>query len=281
MKTAVQAEAVKRAADALVAEVEAGHSARLKAYLATMARFHRYSLGNVLLIGMQCPQATHVAGFRAWQRLGRSVRKGERGIRIMAPIVRRATTDEEEQERVVAFKHVSVFDVSQTDGKALPELGRVAGDPGEFVDRLRTLVAEHGIALEYADLSISVDGWSAGGRIGIRTGLSPAEEFSVLAHEFAHELLHNAGKRWLANRTVRETEAEAVAFVVCEAIGLETNQAASDYIQLYDGNRDTLLSSLDRILRTARVMIDALMEAKARGPARGEPLALVVKRPAA
>lgn len=280
MKAAVKADAVKRAVDALVAEVEAGHSARLEAYLATMARFHRYSLGNVLLIGMQCPQATHVAGFRAWQRMGRRVRKGERGIRIMAPIIRRTTTAEEERERVVAFKSVSVFDVSQTDGKPLPELGRVAGDPGEFVDRLRALVADHGISLEHADLSNGVDGWSAGGRIGIRTGLSPAEEFSVLVHEFAHEVLHR-DDREPERRTVRETEAEAVAFVVCEAIGLETNQAAADYIRLYDGDRDTLLSSLDRIQRTASVMIDGLMGAKAKGPARGEPLALVVKRPAA
>jgi O-succinylbenzoate synthase len=131
-----------------------------------------------------------------------------------------------------------------------------------------------GIALEYADLSIGVDGWSAGGRIGIRTGLSPAEEFSVLVHEFAHELLHGTGKRWLVNRTVRETEAEAVAFVVCEAIGLETNQAAADYIQLYDGDRDTLLNSLDRIQRTARVMIDGLMGTKAEGPRPGASLLL-------
>jgi antirestriction protein ArdC len=281
MKAAVNADAVKRAVDALVAEVEAGYSARLKDYLAAMARFHRYSLGNVLLIGMQRPQATHVAGFRAWQRMGRRVRKGERGIRIMAPIIRRATTAEDEQERVVAFRSVSVFDVSQTDGKPLPGLGRVSGDPGEFVGRLRALVAEHGIALEYADLSISVDGWSAGGRIGIRTGLSPAEEFSVLVHEFAHELLHRTAKRWLVNRTVRETEAEAVAFVVCKAIGLETNQAAADYIQLYDGDRDTLLNSLDRIQQTARVMIDGLLGTTRKGPGTGEPLTLLAKRPAA
>ena len=281
MKGLAREDTVRKAVDALVAEVEAGRSARLTAYLATMARFHRYSLGNVLLISMQCPQATRVAGFRAWQRMGRRVRKGERGIRIMAPIIRRATAAAEEQERVVAFKSVSVFDVSQTDGRPLPELGRVAGDPGEFVDRLKVLVADHGVALEYADLPIGVDGWSGGGRIGLRSGLSPAEEFSVLVHEFAHELLHADNKKRSVTRTVRETEAEAVAFVVCEAIGLATNRAAADYIHLYGGDCDTLLSSLAGIQRAARVVIDGLMGTEARSRAQGEPLAPIVKRPAA
>jgi len=280
MKAAVQVDAVRRAADALVAEVEAGHSARLKAYLATMARFHRYSLGNVLLIGMQCPQATHVAGFRAWQRMGRRVRKGERGIRIMAPIIRRATVAEEEQERVVAFKSVSVFDVSQTDGKPLPDLGRVTGDPGESLDRLKGLISDQGIDLVYVNLSAGVDGWSSGGRIGVRRGLPPAEESSVLVHELAHELLHR-DDREPERQKVRETEAEAVAFVVCEAIGLDTKRAAADYIQLYNGDRETLLSSLDRIQRTARVIIDGLAEMEASASAAGEPLSLIAKRPAA
>ena len=190
MRAAERADAVGKAVDTLVAEVEAGHSARLAAYLAAMGRFHRYSLGNVLLIGMQCPQATHVAGFRAWQRLGRRVRNGERGIRIMAPIVRRPKVDEDDSKRVVAFKTVCVFDVSQTDGKPLPELGRVVGDAGEFVERSKVLVGDHGIELQYANLAAHVDGWSSGGRIGIREGLASAEEFSVLVHEFAHELLH-------------------------------------------------------------------------------------------
>ncbi len=280
MRVAAKTDAVRKAIDELVAAVEAGQSARLTAYLSAMARFHRYSLGNVLLIGMQCPQASHVAGFRAWQRLGRRVRKGGRGIRILAPIVRRGKVDENDSERVVAFKTICVFDVSQTEGKPLPELGRVAGNPGEFVQRLKALVGDHGIELEYVNLAVNVDGWSGGGRIGIRDGLAPAEEFSVLVHEFAHELLHQS-ERNRGTRTVQETEAEAVAFVVCEAIGLDTNTAAVDYIRLYDGNRDTLLASLDRIQRTARMIIKGLTEAEANSAATGEPLSLIVKRPAA
>ena len=265
----------RRAIDELIATVEAGHSARLTAYLSMMARFHRYSLGNVLLIGLQCPQASRVGGYHAWRRLGRRVRKGERGIRILAPIVYRRKGDEEDSEHVVAFRTVCVFDVSQTEGEPLPELGRVGGDPGDFIGRLRSLVADYGIELEYASLAAGVDGWSSGGRIGIRYGLSRAEEFSVIVHEIAHELLHRS-KPDRGARTARETEAEAVAFVVCEAIGLDTNTAAADYIQLYDGNRDTLLASLGRIQRTASTIIAGLTRTEA-----SEPLSLIVKRPAA
>ena len=232
------------------------------------------------MTGCQCPEATHVAGFRAWKRLGRHVRKGERGIRIMAPIVRRAVADDEHRDRVVAFKTVCVFDVSQTDGQPLPDLGRVTGDPGESLDRLKGLISDQGINLVCVDLPAGIDGWSSGGRIGVRRGLPPAEESAVLVHELAHELLHR-DDREPERQKVRETEAEAVAFVVCEAIGLDTNRAAADYIQLYDGGRETLLSSLDRIQRTARVIIDGLAETEASASAAGEPLSLIAKRPAA
>jgi len=280
MKGAARTELMERAIGGLIAAVEAGHSARLTAYLSMMARFHRYSLGNVLLIAMRCPQASHVAGFRTWQRLGRRVRKGERGIRILAPIVHRPRNADDDSECVVAFKTVCVFDVSQTEGKPLPELGRAGGDPGDYIERLKTLVAGHGVELEYGNLAAGVDGWSGGGRIEIRRGLSRAEEFSVLVHEFAHEVLHRNEADRVA-RTVRETEAEAVAFVVCEAIGLDTNMAASDYIQLYDGNRDTLLASLGRIQSTAGRIIAGLTSSEASGSATGEPPSSVAKRPAA
>ncbi len=100
-------------------------------------------------------------------------------------------------------------------------------------------------------------GVSRGGRISIRPDLEPAVAFSVLAHELAHELLHRGEDR-PASKTVRETEAEAVAFVVCQAIGLETGTAASDYIQLFDGKAETLAASLDRIQKTAAEIIAAL-----------------------
>ncbi|MCK4340432.1 MAG: DUF1738 domain-containing protein [Phycisphaerae bacterium] len=280
MSPTVKTDFTRQAMDELMAAVETGHSARLTAYLSMMARFHQYSLGNVLLIGLQCPQASRVGGYHAWKQLGRRVRKGERGIRILVPVVHRRKSDDEDAVRVVAFRTACVFDVSQTEGKPLPELGRVGGDPGTFAGRLKALVADHGIELEYMDLAAGVDGWSSGGRIGIRHGLSRAEEFSVLVHEFAHELLHRS-KADRGARAVRETEAEAVAFVVCEAIGLDTNTAAADYIHLYDGNRDTLLTSLGRIQRTASTIIAGLTTREESGRTTGEPLFLMVKRPAA
>lgn len=155
---------------------------------------------------------------------------------------------------------VYVFDVSQTDGEALPEPARVNGDPRHHTDHLKTLIVERGITLDHADVPHDALGVSRGGRISIRPDLEPAVEFSVLAHELAHELLHRGEDR-PASKTVRETEAEAVAFVVCQAIGLETGSAASDYIQLFDGKTETLAGSLDRIQTTAAEIIAALQDA--------------------
>ena len=272
-------ELARQALGLLVNELEAGHSERLKAYLAMMGRLRAYSPTNVLLICMQCPQAAHVAGYRTWQRLGRQVRRGAKAIRILAPIVRRARSeDKEDTPRVVAFKAACVFDVSQTDGEPLPEFARVNGDPGRHLERLKDLVAGRGIALDYSDTIGGADGLSTCGRIVVKSGLEPAEEFSVLAHELAHVMIHHGGEAMPESRKVRETEAEAVAFVVCQAVGLDTNSAASDYIQLYQGDRDTLVASLERIQRTAATIVDGILADEAEA---FEPLHRDAKRPAA
>jgi hypothetical protein len=248
---------IRQALDELTAALEAGHSEQLKAYLAAMGRFHRYSWGNVLLIHMACPGASHVAGYRAWQRLGRQVRRGARAIRIMAPIVRKDPKDED-RAHVVAFKTACVFDISQTEGEALPEFATVGGEPGAHLARLKDFVRASGIVLEHAEHTGGAEGMSLGGRIVLKAGLEPAAEFAVLAHELAHELMHREADSRPGSRTVRETEAEAVAFVVCQAVGLETNAAASDYIQLYRGDKDTLLASLERIQQMAATIIRGL-----------------------
>src|SRR5919106_4226621 len=117
----------------LAAMLDEGHSQRLTSLLKTMARFHRYSLHNVCLIVAQRPTATRVAGFHTWRSLGRFVRKGEKGIAILAPIVARRREDAEEQERrtVVGFRTAYVFDVEQTDGAPLPQPSEAQGGPGE------------------------------------------------------------------------------------------------------------------------------------------------------
>lgn len=250
---------IRQALNELIAALEAGESACLRDYLASMARFHRYSAGNVLLIHMQCPHATRIAGFRTWQSLGRHVRRGERAIRIFAPIAWRKPDEEKDEAKVIAFKTACVFDVSQTKGKPLPAFAAVTGDPGDHLAGLKGFIADSGILLEYAERLGGADGMSMGGRIVLRAGLAPAEEFSVLAHETAHELLHTKDVPREIEKKVCETEAEAVAFVVCQAIGLDTNTAASDYIQLYRGDRNTLLTSLERIQRAASTIIKGVL----------------------
>jgi len=271
---------VREAVDRLIAALEAGQSEQLRAYLSAMGRFRRYSLGNLLLICLACPHASHVAGYRTWQRLGRHVRRGERGIRILAPIVYHDGGDTGETERVVAFNTAHVFDVSQTDGAPLPEFAQVRGNPHVYLERLKAAIAARGIDLVYGEPRAGVQGWSAGRRIGVRKGLSPGEEFSVLVHELTHQALHGEGSAEVSRR-VRETEAEAVAFVVCEAIGLDTNGASSDYVSLYAGDRDTLLNSLGRIQETASAIIEDLTGENTRATAWGEPLSIELKRPAA
>src|SRR5260370_26915312 len=227
-----------------------------------MGKFHNDSFGNQMLIAMQRPEATHVAGFRAWTRFNRYVKKGEHGIMILAPLVGRrrgGEIEETEASRVFGFKAAYVFDISQTDGEPLPEFAKVKGDPEEYLDRLKTLVAREGITLLYDDSIRPALGVSQGGTIRIAEGLEPAEEFSTLAHELAHEKLHRSPERRnTTNRTIRETEAEATAFVVCQAIGLETGTAALDYIKLYNGDRQTLKASLEVIQSTAQTILKGI-----------------------
>jgi len=242
----------------LTEALEHGQSETLTAYLAAMARFHNYSFGNVMLIASQNPDATHVAGFRTWKKLGRWVRKGEKGIAIIAPMIGKKSDENADDDTICRFRAVHVFDVSQTDGEDLPQLLRVQGDPSDYTDRLKTAVEQLGISLQYKDDLGGADGSSSGGTISLMEGLPAAEEFSILVHEFAHEMLHHGNGDRPESKTVRETEAEAVAFVVTQAIGLDTGTAAVDYIQLYNGDHNVLAMSLDRIQNTAAEIISVL-----------------------
>jgi antirestriction protein ArdC len=265
MKSEQIKEITERAAEQLVAALNAGHSEALAGYLKAIGRFHRYSLHNVLLIASQKPNASYVAGFRTWNQLGRFVKKGEKGIMILAPIVRRkAQNDEEVPEEVsrpiAGFRAAFVFDISQTDGKELPQIGTVQGDPREHTERLRSFALAQAIIVEYSEEIAPARGMSSGGKITVLPGQSPAEEFSTLAHELAHELLHRGDRRAATSRRIRETEAEATAFVVCHAIGLENGSAASDYIQLWNGDAQLLTESLGYIRDAASKMLAALTD---------------------
>ena len=263
----------------LIEQLEAGQSNALTNYLTAMSRFHNYSFGNVLEIARQMPTATRVAGFWTWKNMGRSVNAGAKGIRILAPMVgvrRKKDKDAEkditkQNERVLlGFRNAYVFDISQTNGVALPTMHEVRGEPGENIERLAAFLKEQGIQLVYRDDLQGALGKSYGGRIAILSGQSKAEEFSTLVHETAHEMMHKAERRTATTKTIRETEAEAVAFVIGKAIGLITGSASADYIQLYQGNASLLAESLEVIQQTANVIFAVLeppMKAEDSAPA--------------
>jgi N-terminal domain of anti-restriction factor ArdC len=262
---------IKQAVDFLIQQLEAGKSETLTAYLGAMARFHNYSFGNILAIARQRPTATRVAGFGTWKEMGRFVKKGEKGIQILAPMIGyRRRKDAAEQEpntnqdakpapMLIGFRAVYVFDIGQTEGADLPEFDRtITGDVGAKRDRLIAFLFALDIKLEFNERIAPALGVSYGGKIAILPGQSKAEEFTTLVHETAHELLHRAERRTFTTQTIRETEAEAVAFIVGQAVGLEMGNASSDYIQMYAGNAALLAESLEVIQRTSAVILAAV-----------------------
>lgn len=250
--------------DTLSNSLASGQSEQLQNYLVAMARFHRYSVSNVFLILLQRPDAAHVAGYHTWRSLGRHVKEGERGIAIIAPM--RISTKEDGQEQPskdkeshIRFRTAYVFDISQTDGEPLPDIGQASGDPGNFSERLKNLVKQMSIELEFADDLGGALGVSKGGKIAIRSNLSPAQEFSVLVHELAHEILHHKKSVERPSKTLRETQAEAVAYIVAQGIGLDTGEASTNYIHLYQGDAKTLMASLEEVRQAATEILSALL----------------------
>jgi antirestriction protein ArdC len=270
-KKSTIAEAVAAASEKLIAALKEGKSEVLAQYLEAMGRFRSYSFNNIMLIFTQRPDAKRVAGFNTWKALGRFVRKGEHGIMIMAPMVlkRKAKSKgtlleitDGKPKTFVSFRSVYVFDEAQTEGAELPSLrvNKVEGDATAHFERLVKHVADSGIVFEYGEPTMEADGLSYGGKIVLKGGMTGAESFSVLVHEFAHERLHKSDRRSETTKAVRETEAEAVAFVVCSSLGLDTNGAAADYIALYNGDAALMMASLNLIQQTATEVLVAIAE---------------------
>ena len=267
-------QSIQDSTEMLVAQLQAGKSEALTQYLTTMARFHSYSFCNQLLIARQKPSATRVAGFHKWLELKRYVRKGEKGIAILAPMITKlprdgkaaAAGDEETSKagpRLIGFKVVYVFDVKQTDGEPLAEYDKenVQGDPGEMTTQLIAAMKGREITVEW-DASIApAYGCQFGNTIKLLPGQPSAEEFATLVHECAHALLHRGERRQQTTKTIRETEAEAVSFIVATARGLQCGRSSSDYIQMYDGNTETLMESLHAVQGAASEILSALEEA--------------------
>lgn len=280
-------EALKQSDEALkelAQSLSQGMSDKLLNYLAAMARFHQYSFGNCIMIYMQKPDATQVAGFGKWKELNRFVKKGEKGIAIFAPMVGKKKSDKDAKDAsssnanhsnsetsdatnankvLYGFRVVHVFDVSQTEGEELPEFASLDGDPGDKIDRLIEIYRNEGVALEFVpSLPRSANGMSAGGTVSIVESLPKPQIFSTLVHELAHEMLHWGDRRETTTKVVRETEAEAVAFAVCRSIGLECSTRASDYIQLWTGDEKVLMQSLEQIRSVASKILTQLQDVR-------------------
>jgi len=209
-------------------------------WLTTRVRFHRYSFANRILIGRQCPDATHVAGFRTWLELGRHVRKGERGIAIWShPFTvsreRETPSGETEVDSFQAYRIVYVFDISQTDGDELPRPADVRMDGDELAPRLVELerMAERlGFTVSYEDLGDSVaapGGWCdrSARSIVISTGQSVNQQVRTLVHELAHA--QGVGSSEYGRREA-ETIVESVAFVVCGLLGVDSSCYSIPYV---------------------------------------------------
>ena len=233
-------------------------------HLAFQSRFHRYSYGNVLLIAAQNDGATRVAGFATWRRLNRFVRKGEKAIWILAPMVGRVDETDEGDRVLRGFRYVPVFDIAQTDGEDPPTVCRElsGGDPSHVYGQLVAVAQSIGFRVEdhafggaaHGDCSMTER------RVRIETGNSPAQRVKTLAHEIAHALLHER----MGDRALAELEAESTAFVVCRHIGLDTGGYSFGYVAAWAGGGAQAVlgikASCGRIQKAASVMLDFLTE---------------------
>ncbi|MFZ0592326.1 MAG: ArdC-like ssDNA-binding domain-containing protein [Bryobacteraceae bacterium] len=247
---------------------ETRQSELFKNWLNAMAQFGSYSWNNQLLIAFQRSASStgQVAAFHAWRKLGRHVKKGAKGIAILAPCVYRKKADDDEEDSptsksVRGFRTVYVFCEEDTDGQPLPRLTYGAESGGdELLSRLEWVTEEEvNIILDYEEIKEpGVEGYSAGGRIVIRTSLSPTAKAGVEVHELAHELLHKRDKQPNATKTSqqRELEAEAIAYVVMRHFGIE--HVACNYLATYKIDGTQLKESLQTISTTAKFLIAAI-----------------------
>jgi N-terminal domain of anti-restriction factor ArdC len=231
-------------------------SEEMQRYLDTCAKFHKYSMFNVIQILMTKPDATAVAGFKKWQCLGRYVRKGEHGIPILAPIFSKVTDEDgKEVERLIGFKVVFVFDVCQTEGAPLPEPPNWKSPEKnlELQERLMRFAESKGISVKIKHFGRDIQGVSIGGKIV----LDPEAGTKTLIHEIAHEMLHQCAESFQTNSVVRELEAEGIAYVVAKHFGLNS-LASPNYIALHGVTAELIMEHLERIRTTATMIIQAL-----------------------
>ncbi len=256
----------------LAAKVESFRSSEdWTAYLDVQARFHSYSARNALLILIQRPDATRVAGFRKWQEFGRQVRAGERGISILAPVIVKRENKKTglEEKALVNFTVTTVFDISQTDGEPLPEhpsklLVDGADVPTALYDALAAQVAEAGFTLERDDCSAagsSANGYTdhAAKVVRVRDDLSQTAATKTLAHELAHVLLHPDNAEYQITRRRCEVEAESVAYVVLAAHDVASDDYSLGYVAGWsEGEPKLVQETATRVAATAKKILEKI-----------------------
>ena len=267
-------------------------SERFKEYLRVMSKFHDYSLRNTILIAMQKPDAVHVAGFRAWKtKFGRTVKKGETGIRILAPTPKKIMQEQEkldpktklpiigedgkpvkeEKEIVIPrYKIVSVFDVSQTEGKELPDIAvnELTGSVERYEDFFAALKAVSPFPITFAAIPGRSHGYCdcMSQCIVVDEGMSELQTLKTTIHEIAHAKLHDTNaegqteKQARVDRQTREVQAESVAYTVCQHYGLDTSEYSFGYIVSWSSGRtlSELNSSLEVIHHAAAEIISGI-----------------------
>lgn len=271
-------------------------SGRYAEYLRVMSKFHRYSYGNALLIYLQCPHATRVAGYRHWQKaFGRQVRKGEKGICIFAPCPYKRFTTQERTDpdtgqtlygpdgapltetrlvQAVRFRIETVFDVSQTDGRELPALGvsELTGEVTDYQTVYDRLIAHSPVPVGYEDIPRGAKGYFSPveQRIALQPGMGQVQTIKTLVHEIAHAKLHDPAKQdpeEPKKRREKEVEAESVAYVVCQHFGIDTSDYSFGYVAGWSRGKELeeLKASLNTIRKASAEIIDAI-EPPAREP---------------
>ena len=269
-------------------------SEKYKSYLSTMSKFHNYSFNNTLLIAMQKPEATLVAGFKAWQtNFNRHVNKGEKGIRILAPAPYKIKEErdkldpvtgevmldkdgmpqtEEVEIKIPAFRAVSVFDVSQTDGEPIPELEakELLSTVEGYEDFVKAVTYVAPAPIGFEDIPGDSKGYfsTEENRIAVQEGMSESQTLKTMVHETAHSMLHSkeVNKEDILapskDRNTKEVEAESIAYTVCQHFGIDTSDYSFGYIAGWSSGKDMkeLKSSLDTIRRTASELITGIEE---------------------
>lgn len=305
-----QEDRLKAVTDKLEAGVsEVFQSGKFEDYLRTMSQFHHYSFNNILLIAMQHPGASRVAGYNDWiKKFDRHVKKGEKSIKILAPCAFSAMLEMEELDPVTQqpvldkrgnpvvksvpigakrFKVVSVYDISQTEGKELPEIAvELTGNAERYEEIFSALKKVSPFPIQFGNLPNGAKGCCnyAENFIVVQNGMSEVQTLKTMVHEIAHAKLHSEvhGDGFLGDtpRSVRETrevEAESVAYVVCQHFGIDTSDYSFGYIAGWSNGKELeeLKSSLGRIRNAAAELIEGiegptLEHAEAR-PRKGPP----------